>query len=189
MWNLPDLASYEPVLEDLFTDADGTALAAHTPNVGGPWTDSIAGWEIQGNKASAANNPSESIVPVGLRNLTAIFGIDLNGATDGSITIRLQNTGDDTDFNVKITWEGAGDIRVYDNNQQLMRGLPDVGTFAGTFTLKMAIGNGKFLLYLDNVLLFAYQHSWPPGVIVDELRINAAQASGNKILIDSVLIK
>ena len=55
----------EPIFLDTFTDTNGTALASHTPDVGGAWTDVTPGWEIQGNKAQSTTNLSISTMDAG----------------------------------------------------------------------------------------------------------------------------
>jgi len=47
-------AVLQPVVDDTFTDANGTSLDAHVKEVGGAWTEQVGDWDIQGNKA----NPS-----------------------------------------------------------------------------------------------------------------------------------
>lgn len=53
------------LLLDNFVGVNGTHLAAHTPDVGGPWVDGTAGWQIQSNHAKQTVDVNESHVEVG----------------------------------------------------------------------------------------------------------------------------
>lgn len=63
-WTAPftDLKSYEPqgdtltvLVQDTFSDTDGTALPAHTPETGGAWTEHQGTWTIAGGQVTSDN--------------------------------------------------------------------------------------------------------------------------------------
>lgn len=54
---------------DSFTDVDGTPLASHKPEVGGPWTVLSGVWAINGNAATAGATDQYSSTPMGASDL------------------------------------------------------------------------------------------------------------------------
>jgi hypothetical protein len=87
-----------PQLFDTFQGVNGTALAAHTPNVGGPWVSGTAGWQIQSNHAKQMVDAAESHVEVAGKILLAQLIVNLNGIdTNNSLTVKL-GSNDDADM-------------------------------------------------------------------------------------------
>jgi len=67
---------------DLFTDTNGTALAAHTPTSGGAWTAHVGTWTIQSNRATCATAASinQATQDAGSRNAECQVSIITPGA-------------------------------------------------------------------------------------------------------------
>ena len=66
------------LLRDTFTGADGTAIAAHMPNLGGPWISDTPGFKIQGNRLGTTATSQECHVdlPVGkTARISATFDV------------------------------------------------------------------------------------------------------------------
>lgn len=80
------------VLLDTFEDADGVALADHSPEIGGPYTDDTPGWEILGNKLVETSASQVATFPFGYRTGWVEFTWD-KGAMDpaDSFTAGLGN--------------------------------------------------------------------------------------------------
>lgn len=77
---------------DTFTDANGTSLDAHTPDidaVGGGWIEDIADWDIQGNetRATAVAHGTAHIVTT-MANGYVEAEVNLFGAHHGGIICR-----------------------------------------------------------------------------------------------------
>lgn len=76
------------VFEDLFTGVNGTALASHTPNTGGAWTDHAAGFQIQGNQLSFTNTTADSSNDMGAADGTYEFTANMPNGADFVIQFR-----------------------------------------------------------------------------------------------------
>lgn len=57
--NAAALGGTPALLRDAFTGADGAALAAHTMDVGGGWTEDAGTWTLAGNRARASGSGNE----------------------------------------------------------------------------------------------------------------------------------
>lgn len=96
------------LLFDKFNGVDGTALAAHAPDIGGPWVDDTPGLQLNGNQCLQTANASQSHVEMAPRivHVSAVAlmaGVDpanflsISIANDaGSDTAEIQVTGDGT---------------------------------------------------------------------------------------------
>lgn len=73
------------LLLDKFVGANGTHLAAHTPDIGGPWVDGTAGWQIDSNQALQTVNANQSHVEVGRKICAASMLVNLNGCDPGNL--------------------------------------------------------------------------------------------------------
>lgn len=107
------------IFYDTFTDTNGTALASHTPETGGPWVADAGSWEIQSNRCvttDTAAGQNEATVSMGVADVQITATI-LTGATaDGRIV------GNFTD--VSNFW---------------------IGYFAGTSTIIYERASGSFI--------------------------------------------
>jgi len=94
-------------LFDQFYGSNGTALAAHTPDVGGPWVDDTPGLQIQGNTLEQSVDSPKSHTEFSGRILTLQVLVDLNVCDDGNF-VRM-TLGDDAGTNkVQTTLYGDG---------------------------------------------------------------------------------
>lgn len=91
------------LLDDDFHGVNGTALAAHSPPEGGPWTDDTVGWQIESNQAVMNAADPVSHVPIGSRNFQAYFLVDTNSA-GGAVYTRwtFENNAKDTLFSFQL---------------------------------------------------------------------------------------
>lgn len=77
-------------LIDTFTDANGTALAAHTPEVGGPWSTAGGAVTIQGNKVQFTTASPTAFVPGGPGDFDATATVQLGGLTATMIALMFR---------------------------------------------------------------------------------------------------
>jgi hypothetical protein len=91
-------AVLQPTGKDTFADANGTSLDAHTPDVGGAWTERNGDFDIQGNRANTVNDGGAFPRALATVNGTAdFFGrvlTNLAVAGDGSFLYRLSTNND-----------------------------------------------------------------------------------------------
>ncbi len=62
---------------DTFTDADNTALTAHTPDKGGPWTAGVGTFKISSNKATPNSDADDDQVAIDCGQTSAVLTCDV----------------------------------------------------------------------------------------------------------------
>jgi len=178
-------------VKDLFTGVNGTALASHTPNVGGPWDDIDAGWEIQGNKCQADVNEAWSSIDTAGRTADIRFNFDLNGMEDAS-DLYVEIADDDGEANlVAASIFGTGEIRLF----QIGSGVPTsilvfvVPSLAtGVHAFRMLIGPGTVSLFVDGVEYFKVPRFIPATMNLSFFYLFISASSGTFPILDDLLV-
>lgn len=177
------------LLLDKFTDTNGTALNAHDPDVGGPWTQVGAGLVIQGNKLTGSDASGECSAPLGSRLLQMDFTFDLNGMDAGSaFTIFAEKDGETNTYQwVQIT--GDGNIQ-FDNEKQA--GADDYVTLptrvtSGDHRVSIVMGPSQSSVYLDGALLVRFKRQPLPSDEMGTLHVKITAAAGTYPLISDLL--
>src|SRR6266480_5831394 len=84
------------LLQDTFTDADGTNLTAHTMTVGSGWTQHNGAWTVQSNRARppAATFYSYDSADAGQADVTATLNLVIPGGNPLVLTGFMIRGGD-----------------------------------------------------------------------------------------------
>ena len=85
------------LLQDSFTDGDGTSLDAHTMDVGAGWTERVGVWEILTNKAVVTSNAGDyyhATAGAGQADyeVECDFTLPLTGPIDCAVVVRWATT-------------------------------------------------------------------------------------------------
>jgi hypothetical protein len=96
---------------DMFVGVNGTHLAAHTPDVGGPWLDDTPGWQIESNHAQQMVDSADSHVESGGKILAMAAVVNVNGI-DASNLLNLWLADDAGANGVKLSIFNLGNISV-----------------------------------------------------------------------------
>lgn len=148
-------ASSPYYLQDTFTDANGTALSSHTPEVGGPWTNTGV-IEIQSNKAkflslAPTRNFAFSTAPVTTADGFMQADLTKVGNGDYGCIINVQD--------VDHLWMGWHSINtVYLYEQTSKEAFTSRGTYstATVNTLKIEANGDTIKVYVDGVERITY---------------------------------
>lgn len=75
---------------DTFSDTDTTALAAHTPEKGGPWTENSGTWLIDTNKLKeTVGDVKVCSIDAGQANIVMSASLDRQGGSDPGMIFRM----------------------------------------------------------------------------------------------------
>lgn len=164
------------LFQDNCVGVNGTALAAHTPDLGGPWVDDTPGFKIEGNTIQNTGGNPVSHVEIGARktmNLSAI--LDLNGCDPNNFgEFRLS---DDLNNNaLAFTFNGDGSIdcparsaggNYWDTGSQGNPFLP----LPGPRVIQVSIGPDLLLCKVGGVVVFTAPRGILKTVNVTRLKI------------------
>jgi len=140
-------AILQPVHLDTFTDANGTNITAHTPDVGGAATVLSGGADIQGNQLNCTSitGPNKCHV-VWTMAANGMWDIIVPNTVDvGYIVFRLSDIN-----NLWIAFISSTQLQIYDNQ-------------AGTYTLRAAIAitraaNDRLRVIADGDVITAFKN-------------------------------
>lgn len=141
-------------LYDTFTGSNGTALSAHTPEQGGPWTNTGV-LEIQSNKAkflslAATRNYAFAIAPRTTADGYMQAGLTIVGTGDYGIVINVQ----DVDH-LWLLWFTGGNVVLYEETAK--HAFTSRGSYATTPATMKLVANGDTIEgWLDGVLRITY---------------------------------
>lgn len=141
-------------LYDTFTGTNGTALSSHSPEQGGPWTNTGV-LEIQSNKAKVLSgaptrNFAFSTVPVATANGYMQADLTVVGNGDLGIIINVQ----DVDH-LWMIWKSAGNVILYEQTSK--ESFTSRGSYASAVTTLKAIANGDTIeVWINGVLRITY---------------------------------
>jgi len=156
-------AVLQPLVLDTFTDSDGTSLDAHTPEVGGGWTEQSGNWETQSNKARTATTGGAGIATFDAGVSDMLFDVTVttpaSGTTPGGLVVRY--TDDNNYWYVKITPGTDGtDFELIEVNggTPTTRASADVDWAASTaYKIRVIVdGNDYWKVYVDGTEKLSY---------------------------------
>jgi len=139
------------LLQDNFDGANGTHLANHTPQVGGPWVDDVAGWQLLSNHATGTQTAQDASVTLENKR-TARVSLDFamgNVASDDEFQVRLL---DDGGIAVEVSLSKDAQVLTWDVQGNQVITSTDLSLGSGSHTLKMDLGPGTFEYSLDGVV-------------------------------------
>ncbi len=141
---------------DTFVGVDGTALAAHTPNVGGPWVDDVPGWKIENNAAEQKVNAALSHFQLSQKTVLFNLVFDMNGADNANfISIYLGDDPGTTAVILTVTGTGFVEVIVQSPGNAFTDNSFQAGTLdpALPHTLQMRYGPDLLKVNLDGSIL------------------------------------
>jgi hypothetical protein len=141
------------LLNDTFTDTDGVSLSSHTPDIGGPWTQT-GSLSISSNKAqfaslAATRNFAFATAPTSANGYTQA-DLTIVGSGDLGVIVNIQSV--DT---LWMAWYSTGIVYLYEQTSK--EAFTSRGTWSGTPTTLRAVTNGDTIeVWCDGVLRITY---------------------------------
>lgn len=149
---------------DTYTDANGTAIASHTPDVrpgSNAWEALVGTWQIQSNRgkltASGGGGQNTAAIDAGVANVTAQVDLvtDAGGGTDSGLIVNVGDANNywlmavGADGAITLYQRVAGAFTARDN---------DTYTYVAgnTYVLKIVTAGDTISGYVDNVLKVTY---------------------------------
>lgn len=102
---LKNVAQAQVYLEDTFTDANGTSLAAHTPETGSAWTIETGTSTINSNKLTNPNT-TNAVVVNNIGSANGIMTAELEFTASNSTSIMMRRV--DTNNRITVNWSDLG---------------------------------------------------------------------------------
>lgn len=179
------------LLKDLFTGANGTAIAAHSPNVGGPWTSPHAGWVLASNKLTFNQASVEAYAPAGSRVVRLACNFDMNGAdASSSIRIKIQDIASPDNYLVAIfagdgsaQWDCWGQIGSIDLNE-----TDTVTYYTGPHFLEMVVGPSRCQVSVDGLKRFDCPRPFASDLEMGYVSLLGGRAAGTYPTIDNLIV-
>lgn len=146
-----------PMLLDNFVGVNGTALAAHSPDVGGPWVSGTAGWVIESNKLTViANLNPDSHAPLFRRIARAslLFNGHSMNASD-HFEISIQDAASSPTNQVQAQVYGTGQVNLNEldaANNDPFAGY-QIANIAGENELDLFVGYDVYQLRVNGLLI------------------------------------
>lgn len=177
------------ILQDKFTGPNGTALAAHSPNIGGPWTDGTPGLKIQGNKLTGSGAVGISSAPMITKTARLRATIDLNGMDANSV---VRFTLGDVAATKSASFEIKGDSAIFiETFSPTLPYLSVTGTLvavpAGEHLLDLHLSPSRMLVMFGGLLLANFPRVVPLVGGIEIVRIEMDVAAGTFPLIENLL--
>lgn len=179
------------ILQDKFTGANGTALSAHSPDVGGPWTQVGAGLVLLNGKLTANDASAECTCPIGARVIDLSFDLDYNGMNDGSVTIWVENDGETNDytwFNVKDDLTILLDAQKHGGFESLGYGYKTARS-PGLNSIRVQVTPSRQIISNNGVIIWNTLRRVDPDVLLETLHLKIEVASGTYPLLDNLLVR
>lgn len=152
------------LVNDTFTDTNGTALEDHTPDtdsVGWGWGNLTGTWDIQGNKAQPDGVTSawnHVVIQSGDANATVEVDLTVAGGATSAVRMLVRAI-DSTNFWAIENQTGTDTLQIY----EVLAGVPtsrDSGAATmdagNTYTLKVVLNGTTITAYWDNVETASY---------------------------------
>lgn len=144
-------AGITTLLQDNFTDTNGTGLDAHTMDTGPGWTEHQGTWTTESNQASySAGSADMASAAAGATQgtITADVTTDASGGAPG---IAWRVTDNDNGW-IFIVNDAADEIRIFEVNAGFTQRASAAFTVAGntTFALRCVISGDTFTCDVDN---------------------------------------
>lgn len=180
---------YQTLL-DYFTDANGTAIAAHTPNVGGPWTSSNAGLVIQSNKLTGSDALGVAHAPHGRKTMQMSFTLDFNGMDNGS-SVKLI-VGDDTTpsngLELTISGDGSMELLQHVGGVSLMDAYNQHAVTPGIFNVRVVCGPSIMSVFMNGKLYCSLPRELPLSIVLEVIQLSFAVAAGLYPTLDALIV-
>lgn len=150
-------------ISDTFTDADNTALASHTPNVGGSWSNSKGTHKILSNKATPNSGVDDDMAVIDAGVSDGILTVDVVPRNltineyDPDIIVRYTDT--THLWVIHVSSAGSGVIQLYENTGSgyVQRATATPGWVSGsTNTIKINLSGASITVYGNGTLLLTY---------------------------------
>ena len=147
-------------VSDTFTAANGTAIASHTPDIGGAWTSPEGGFVIQSNQltepdfttchcVNAATIPDDA-------SISANITLDISGVgAQGGVCGRINATGGPFEWYDAIWSDGDQEwqIRKFASfGTTTLASLSDTSYTSGTKKITLSMSGSSLSLLVDDVL-------------------------------------
>jgi len=179
------------IVQDKFTGANGTALAAHTPDIGGPWTDSGVGLQLSGNKVTGTDAQGISTIPINKKTARAFITLDKNGMDAGSIvSVRIANAVNGYALTMKIFGNDDFVLDQYGNAGADFVSMS--GTVAGMGAvqkLMLALTPGEAVVLVNSRVIYRAKKIYDPGdLLVALLRLEINRGAGTFPTFDDLVI-
>lgn len=145
--------AYTTINNDTFTDANGTALASHTPNTGANWTVRTGSFTVESNKAQAGSATSEAYIATNYRD--ALITCDIQcGAASNQHAPGLVVAGIDASNYWLVYPSGDGNLIVYERIAGVLNSRASTTWSADTssHTLKVVCLQHTIYVWLDGVI-------------------------------------
>lgn len=143
----------DPLLvSDTFTDSNGTALTAHTPDidtVGSGWVNQSGTYQIDSNAAHRETGPTGSVVAIDAGNADVTVKSDISAKTTSGIVARLSD-----DNNYWLGW--AQDGKLYENNADSLTERADLGAPTIPNTLELECNGSSITFRAETGLSATY---------------------------------
>lgn len=176
-------------LLDNFVGANGTALASHSPDTGGPWTDQSAGWQIESNAAQANTDGCASHAPVNQKISTAQVKFNLNGMIAGAAFGCQMIDGTDNGWGFSITGAGVWTARVDTTAYGGVYQQVSHASFAsGDHLLQVNWGPTLVKFILDGNVVAVMPRAVPTTTPLPTFYMSASFASGNGPIVKQVTV-
>lgn len=165
------------LLRDNFVGVNGTALAAHAPDEGGPWVDDVVGWVIESNKLTALAGSPKSHAPAPCRNGQFSMTVDLN-ACPGQLFLSLQDDAGNIQVGVNLRFadhpqgfdqDVPGDPNHYETHPGYLS--------AGPHSILVQYTVSRYSLFVDNQLVATAPRLNPRNANLTRFVINTDQAA------------
>ncbi len=150
---------------DTFTDADNTALTAHTPDKGGPWTAGVGTFKISSNKATPNSDADDDQVAIDCGQTSAVLTCDvvptailLTYNRAPGLMFRWQDSGHFYLLDINVFGVAANSMVLWIKNgtySQLAAANP-VLVSGSAYGIKVEFFGQTINVYLSGVLQFSY---------------------------------
>lgn len=179
-------------VEDRFTGANGTALAAHTPNIGGPWVDFTPGLQLAGNKLTGTNATALSEIRLPGKTVTVHFDFEPNGmAAPTFFSVEIGNFVAPTNFvHLSILASGIVNVEVSKAGAPTENTTGTVFGYLGTGLnrFKFGINASEVFAFLNGRRIWAAPRALPKTMLVDWLDLRIDRVAGTFPLIDNLVV-
>jgi hypothetical protein len=146
------------LLFDTFTDANGTALPAHTMDVGGTWSVDVAGtYTVQGNRANFVNSTGGNLAwaDAGQADVTLTAVVNISSAY-GGVVLRFS---DANNYWLVFLDNPDGAFQLYEKNAGSFTQRASLNTTISTntdHTLSVTAGAATITATLDGASQISY---------------------------------
>lgn len=172
------------LLRDTFQGTGPTAIAAHTPQVGGPWTSDSVGFTVQTNRLDqSADNPAAR-VSMGRKTARVQVDIELHGMDPANyLNFYLRDDSGANELQVDVLGDGSWTIALAAGGNStifnsLIAGQAAAVPLVGRSVLSMAVGPSICTVLLNSRMLYASPRYIETSVILSQFLMQAGALNG-----------